>query len=252
MEDIRSTIESLSQSFSARMAAFESELGKNNVSPSPPSSLSTLAAEFHTFRSFVMDTLKNIEKQVTVLVTECDNIEMRSRRAMLLLHGVPEKKDEDTMAVFLDVASQHFSSATIDSKVICRVSRLGRARQGSPRPLLVKFYSESVRDKLWMAKSSLKGSGITMSEFLTKLRHKVFVAARERVGISRCWTSAGRIIVTGLDGKRHRIFSAADIAKLSEAESTKTLTSSAAAPSQVADVRAPTSKPKRAASAKRK
>ncbi|KAL4702334.1 hypothetical protein ACJJTC_006940 [Scirpophaga incertulas] len=79
---------------------------------------------------------------------------------------------------------------------------------------MIKFFSEVVRDSVWYAKAGFKGTGITISEFLTKQRHRVFIAARERFGISNCWTKLGRIVIMDYDGKRHTIESVGDIEKI--------------------------------------
>lgn len=232
------------------MASFESELKKSSGPPQP--TLSSLSSEFELFREFVLATLKNLELQVSVLISECDDMEMRSRRAMLLLHGVPESKDESPAESILKVASQHLAVVKLCEADIVRASRLGKTRTDKPRPLLIKFRSESQRDSLWAAKSGLKGSGVTVSEFLTKLRHKVFVAARERLGVAKCWTSAGRILALDNDGRRHRVSSMADVEQLfasssgSTSASTGTTTSRRDLPPS-----APSTRNRRAASAKR-
>lgn len=224
---------------------FESELKKSGTSQQP--TLSSLSSEFVAFREFVMATLKTLEQQVAVLTADCDNIEMSSRRAMLLLHGVPEAKDETPVQTVVKVASQHLVALMIVGTDISRATRLGKARADKPRPLLIKFQSETVRDNAWLAKTNLKGTGITMSEFLTKRRHSVFVAARERFGVKNCWTSAGRIVAVDGDGKRHRISSLADIDRLA---------SSNACPSSAMTLAASQVEPgptkRRAASTKRK
>ncbi|RVE41235.1 hypothetical protein evm_014115 [Chilo suppressalis] len=148
------------------------------------------------FRTFVISTLKTLEKQVAVLSSECDNAEMRSRRSMLLLHGVPEQKDEDCSEVFLEVASQHLAAPNLSAGDLIRSIRLGR------------LHSEAVRDGLWMAKKKLKGTGITMSEFLTKPRHKLFVAARERLVPGASSLISGRCRETVSAGPESRDFPA--------------------------------------------
>lgn len=247
MEGIKGSIEALTQSFTQRMATFESEL-KKTTTPQQ-TTLSSLSSEFEMFRQFVLATLKNLEQQLALLVADCDNVEMRSRRAMLLFHGVPEEKDEAPVETVLRISSQHLAtSVKIGSSDIIRVSRLGKARTDKPRPLLIKFQSETLRDKLWSAKSKFKGAGITMLEFLTKMRHTVFVAARQRSGVSNCWTSAGRIVAVGGDGKRHRISSMGDIDRIAELATG----TSPAKPRKEPQPSATVASRKRAASAKRK
>lgn len=51
----------------------------------------------------------------------------------------------------------------------------------------------------------------TLSEFLTKNRHKTFLLARERFGISQGWTRNENIIVCGAGGLRHHGRSIVDV-----------------------------------------
>ncbi|KAJ0176642.1 hypothetical protein K1T71_007821 [Dendrolimus kikuchii] len=78
--------------FTERMEAFEGEL-KNAT---PCNSLSTLATDFLNFKSFFLKSLQSLQDQILKLSQSVDNLEMRSRRKILLLHGVPEEKQEDT------------------------------------------------------------------------------------------------------------------------------------------------------------
>lgn len=209
METVKGSLEALAQTFTERMTSFEKELKK--ASPNEAVSLDSLVAEYNNFRTFVVSALRDLQKEVTMLTAECDSIEMRSRRKMLLLHGVPEQQNEKASEVVVDIARKHLSLVEVDTNSFSQAHRMGRGSNDKPRPILVKFRSREVRDKAWFAKVGLKGSGITLSEFLTRRRHQVFMAARDRVGVSRCWTSEGRIVVLGDDGKRYRINSVADL-----------------------------------------
>lgn len=195
--------------FEDRMAKFESELQKKSSS-----NTGSLAEEFAAFKGFVLQTLKSFSLQLETLAREVDSIEMRSRRNMLLLHGVEEKEDENTIQVVTNVLKQHLleSFTTTDVK---RCHRMGRKSSNKkPRPILLKFCSTSVRDGLWFSKTKLKGSGITLSEFLTKSRHTAFMAAREKFGVTKSWTKEGSVYVIGADGHRHRISSLGDLDKI--------------------------------------
>ncbi|KAJ0174304.1 hypothetical protein K1T71_010450 [Dendrolimus kikuchii] len=65
--------------------------------------------------------------------------------------------------------------------------------------------------KIWMAKTKLKGSGVTVSEFLTKYRHDLFMRVRQEFGVSKCWTRDGAIFTLRTDDKRHSISCLDDI-----------------------------------------
>ena len=190
------------------MSAFEQDLQK--LSPARNPTISTLVQEFDKFRTFVISSFADIQGQISILNSECDDLEMRSRREMLLLHGVPEKEEDNIVEVVADILKSRVHLKEFEASDLCRAHRMGRAGEKA-RPILVRFRSREVRDEAWYAKTGLKGSGFTISEFLTGRRHKLFKAARLRLGISKCWTREGRIF--GLDGKgkRHSIASVADL-----------------------------------------
>ncbi|KAM3962603.1 uncharacterized protein ACR2FA_003230 [Aphomia sociella] len=97
---------------------------------------------------------------------------------------------------------------------ISRSQRVGHSVSDKPRPILVKFRDLAMKNRVWFAKSALKDSGLTLSEFLTKERHEAFIAARRHFGVQRCWTRDGGVIIIAADGTKHRVISTADVKKL--------------------------------------
>ncbi|KAL4703064.1 hypothetical protein ACJJTC_015199 [Scirpophaga incertulas] len=67
---------------------------------------------------------------------------------------------------------------------------------------------------IWNNKTKLKGTKISIKEFLTKPRQGVFIAARKHFGINKCWTSGGIIIVLLSDGTRKKITSMSELQHL--------------------------------------
>ncbi|CAG9785887.1 unnamed protein product [Diatraea saccharalis] len=211
MKSIQESMAELQQYFTGKMDEYQSEL--QAASPSP--NINNLKSDFAAFRSFIMTVLQGLQQQVGLLAHQVDNIEMRTRRKMLLCHGLPEVKDEDAAAVITNaiVDRLKITEFTVDS--ISKCHRMGRASgNGKPRPILLKVHDIRLRDKIWFAKTALKKSGITISEFLTKARHDVFMAARDAFGVHKCFTQQGLVMVIGTDGKRTRISSMEELKKL--------------------------------------
>lgn len=208
MESIKHSMVELTQHFNSKMEEFQKNLNSSSNTTSPPTNI---AVQFNVFRSFMLSALEGLQLQVQLLTKQCDNIEMRSRKKILLLHGVSEDKKEDTEAQVVKVLSEHLKISNFCVDDISRCQRLGRTLSGKSRPILVKFKDQSLRNQIWYSKTRLKGTGVTVSEFLTKTRHETFMAARKRFGVSKCWTKDGFIIVIGPDGKRHSIVLSADL-----------------------------------------
>lgn len=202
----KDTIFALSETFNKRMIEFEHRQQKDIQKGSSNSAVSTssLAAEFESFKTFIIVALQSLQRQAELLDREVDRLEMRRRRKMLLLHGVPEDQSEDTTLKITTLVADHLKLSDFSSSSIKSSYRLGRPSDKKPRPIAIKFTDASVRDKVWFAKTKLKGSGITQSEFLTRTRHQVFLKARQRFGVVNCWTRDGIIHIIALDGQHYR------------------------------------------------
>ncbi|CAG4930360.1 unnamed protein product [Colias eurytheme] len=193
----------MEETFNKRMAEFQKDL--QNASSSPTAGPhSQLRTEFAAFRSLVLAQLHSLQAQVDLLMKISDEQEMRSRRKFLLLHGVAEDKNEKPSSI-VELLSNHLGIPDLADDVISRCHRIGLLKEDKPRPILIKFCDIHTKNNVWASKAKLKGSGITLSEFLTKRRHEIFMAARKRHGISRCWTRGGQIVVIAPDGSRHRV-----------------------------------------------
>lgn len=204
----------LAEDFKKRMAAFQSEIDK--AAPSSPT-IASVSADFSAFKKFILSSLEALQKQVNFLGQQLDQQEMRSRRKMLLLHGVPESEN-DSLASTVELLNRHLESKlAVDD--VSRCHRVGRPHNNKSRCILMKFADVSVRNSVWFAKKCLKGSGVTMSEFLTAPRHAVFMAARERLGIRRCWTRDGNVYVLDAAGKRCCVTTVADVEQFPAATS---------------------------------
>lgn len=205
---IQSSMAQLSTVFADAMAEFE---GKLQRSKSPASDVATLASEFAVFKSFIAKSLQALQDQVFMLAGEIDRLEMRGRRKILLIHGVPEGGQEIIEEVAVRTFVDKLKVTGVSKTDISRCHRMGRLANDRPRPILCKLRDVALRDKLWTSKAALKDTGITLSEFLTKTRHDTFMEARKRFGVTKCWTRQGFVFVIGADGSRHRVSSIAEL-----------------------------------------
>lgn len=213
MDALKISLAEMMEGFNKRMADFEAEL---HNTPNTPSSTAGLASEFAAYRTFIVQALGSLQQQVEKLAHTVDNLEMQGRRKILLLHGVAELPKEDTAQVVADVVKQQLKMSDFTVNQIKRCHRMGKASTSQkPRPILFKMQTLEDRDEIWFTKTKLKGSGVTLSEFLTKARHDVFIAARDKLGVTKCWTKAGRIFVLGPDGSRHQVSSFQDLSTIS-------------------------------------
>lgn len=210
MDSLKGSMSDLMAQFHSRMSKFEAELsGSSNTAASTPVDL---AADYASFKTFILQALGCLQRQVEALASNVDALEMRSRRKMLLVHGVAEVSKEETSLVVTGVVRDKLKLDTFSSAAIRRCHRMGhQTGTGKPRPILLKLHDVDVRDTIWHAKTRLKGSGVTLSEFLTRSRHQVFMAAREKFGVTNCWTKQGHIHVLAPDGTKHRVVAQSEL-----------------------------------------
>ncbi|XP_050549647.1 uncharacterized protein LOC118280796 [Spodoptera frugiperda] len=216
VEAVNGTLAQMRAEFQERMARFEAG---HSSTPSKLASggTSALAQDYWAFKRFTLDALECLQRQMEFIVRDMDALEMRGRRKMLLIHGVPEDKTENTALVVTSMVQNKLKLDSFTTSNVRRCHRMGSfTGKSSPRPILVKVQDVDTRDKVWHNKTKLKGTGITISEFLTKTRHQVFMAARNRFGVTNCWTKAGHIYILGPDGVRHRIVSHSELRAIGE------------------------------------
>lgn len=196
----------MSEQFNSKMVEFQGQIDK--ATPGSPT-VALVASQFEAFRAFILKSLEALQHQVEFLAQQVDALEMRSRRKILLFHGVAEASGEDTSARVVELLKEHLQ-CDLAIEDIARSHRMGRPRGNQSRCILVKFRELSDRNNIWFGKTKLKGSGVVMSEFLTAPRHELFMAARERFGVRSCFTRDGNIYVLGKDGKRSCVSRRAD------------------------------------------
>ncbi|CAK1596520.1 unnamed protein product [Parnassius mnemosyne] len=169
--------------------------------------------------AFVVQALSSLQQQMELLAHTVDQLEVRGRRKMLLFHGVPETSKEDTALVVTRVLNDQLKIRDCSTSDIRRCHRMGRkATPNRPRPILVKFQNLILRDKIWYSKTQLKGSGVTVSEFLIKSRHDAFMAARDKFGISNCWTKDGSVYILRPNGSRLRVLTVSEVHKTDQCQ----------------------------------
>lgn len=155
-------------------------------------------------------TITAVEERNNELVSLCkkqdqknDQLEQYGRRNCLLLHGVPEKKNEDTDEVFIDTVNEHLG-LKIGFRDIGRSHRLGAPREdGSARPIIAKFPRYNVRASVYGKKKMLKGTSLLITESLTQNRVRLLKKAISDFEGRNVWTVDGDIYIND-NGQKKR------------------------------------------------
>lgn len=126
---------------------------------------------------------------------KADDLEQYTRRNNIRIFGLPESDSENIDDVVINLFNEKLN-VNITPSEIDRCHRLGKKTNNkSNRPVIVKFTSYRSRHLVFATKKSLKGSGITIREDLTKSRLALLKAAADKVTFKNAWTSDGRVIV---------------------------------------------------------
>ncbi|CAH2106026.1 unnamed protein product [Euphydryas editha] len=207
LKDLKDTLTTMTVMFNNRMNEFQQDLDNNNASVTN----SSLVADFNNFKRFILSALTTLQRQIEFLSGVNDRREIKTRCKMLLFHGVPKDKGKDSSAPITSIVAKNLTQANFSTTRTKSTYRLGRPTSKKLRPIVVRFSDTAVWDKVWYAKTKLKGTGVTQSKFLTKTRHYGFLIARKRYEINRCWMREGTIFAVTSYGTCHQADCLVDI-----------------------------------------
>ncbi|CAH2107113.1 unnamed protein product [Euphydryas editha] len=112
--------------------------------------------------------ITSYQQEIEYLAMEMDRSEMQRLRKVLF-HEVTEKQPEDATSHIANLVAEHLDLHYFSTSSVTRCYCLEKPLENKPRPLITKFTDVVIRDKVWFAKTKLKGTGVTESEFLAKL-----------------------------------------------------------------------------------
>lgn len=138
--------------------------------------------------------ITQMEKLMSTREAEVDAMDQRYRLNSLSFFGIPDSKKEDTNKTISDVLLSKFGNM-LKIEDIYSGYRLGQFKQGSNRPILVKFSNLSARDRVFKNKSMLKGTEIVVRESLTPTRLRLVKESIGKYGARNVWTSKGEIFI---------------------------------------------------------
>lgn len=202
---LSTNLQEISNMFSTKMDDFNADLKRVAATEVVShKELESLSCEFLIFKSLIWKSVSLLKSQMELLLLGLDRHEMMSRRKVLLFHGVEEIKQPDMDKYIIDLLQQKLKLSSITLEDLSTVHRLG-SDTSKPRPILVRFSNYKHRRQAWNAKTLLKNTNVTITEFLTKPRHDLFMAARKHFGMKHCWSSEGRIVISLSGNRRHQI-----------------------------------------------
>lgn len=164
-----------------------------------------VAEELRNFREIIFGILGLLRQQIRDCAKQVDNLETRNRRKALIVSGITEKEKEDCTQIVLDIFQNKLGLGDVSKSSIKLCHRLGAQSKQHHRPILVRFTSMDFKALVWKTKSKLKGSSVSVKEFLTRARQAVFAKSRLHFGMRSVWTQNGVIVIKAPDGSNHKI-----------------------------------------------
>lgn len=122
-----------------------------------------------------------------------DQLEQYSRMNSLRIFGIPENKEESTDSIVVNLCNEKLGLNISTNDIDC--SHRLPLKEGSHRPIIVKFCRRTIKDLIFRNKRKLKGTKIVIREDLTKRRAQLLKKATNIYGISSTWTLGGNIFV---------------------------------------------------------
>ena len=162
--------------------------------------------------------LGDLEQLVHKIDYDLDQQEQYSRRNCLLIHGlstseVASKTNYLGFENYIIELLNKYTKSEICKYDIDIAHPLPATRNSQKKSVIVNFIRRSVKDFIYYSKRSFKGSGLAITESLTKRRLHLMNEAKSSFGKQHVWSMNGQIFVN-INNARYCIKHRNDINKL--------------------------------------
>ena len=159
--------------------------------------------EIKNLKSTAIELSSQVEKEATKL----DDFEQYGRRQNLEIVGIPVQKDENTNAIVQEVAK--LLKVTITASDISTSHRLQTKNELKPPPIIVRFVSRDIRNKLFSNRRNARNAdfsnfsvngveSIFINENLIYHKKQLFWKSKQKAkktGFKFYWTLNGNVFV---------------------------------------------------------
>lgn len=195
----------------------QSELRKLKETVATGEGVTDSETVFADFERRMMQSLNKLRSELADLKSafarHMEDVNRKSYADYVIVHGMAEKADEDLYTELCNVFNSKIG-VVLSKEDFAICYRLGKKavnvgdKRG--RPVAVKFLHRWKRNGVYNNKKKLKGSGLVISEMLTKSVRDLFKVVKQYIDVKKCWTWKGDIYIS-TDSGRKRIDSASDI-----------------------------------------
>ena len=143
------------------------------------------------------DNVMKVEKENLILKYEINNLEQYTRRENIRIFGVKDsawEQGDKSTTLAIDIIKTKMK-INIREEDIEAAHRVGRFKADKNRAIIVRFSSRRVKERVMVEKKKLKGTGIFVSEDLTKMNIMWFFTVKKIEGVTNKWTKNGETFV---------------------------------------------------------
>ena len=153
-----------------------------------------------------LTTLNNLKQEIEYLQTKTNDNEQYSRKNHIRIFGLPENtpNTENSKQLVLDFIKDRLK-IPLTLPDIDGAHRVGIARNGKPRGMIVRFLKRADRMEVLRARKVLKGTGISVAEDLTKLNVQLLNRAKNHPKIEQSYSWNNKCWAVGKNGTRIKL-----------------------------------------------
>lgn len=186
--------------------------------------VSAFTAKLNDFQNKIMQSINSIKTDLLKMKEKVNSAEklvddhkQETYLNSVIISGIPEKSNEDLyeeVCKLLNTKILFNSNPRIQITItdINYCQRIGKKddKRKKFRLVSVEFTNRWMRDLVFNSKKNLKGSGLAISERLTKYNLNLYNKVYAKVGMRRCWTWRGKIFINS-DNQKILIVSESDL-----------------------------------------
>ena len=158
--------------------------------------------------------VRELKQEIETSRANIDDLEQSKRNSCIVINNLAPNTASNDEEAFIKLCTDKIRLDSTQTEIVKNnIVKVNRIREpqikrpsnplnsSKPRPLLVKFDNERVKDLVFRKKRALKETGIVITEFLTPIKSALLKLCIEKIpGEKSVWTDNGRILVK-LHGK---------------------------------------------------
>ena len=185
----------------------------NKLETSRPNQLSQLNALRNSI-TFIEKKVASLKRSMQYLETKLDDLEQYSRSNCLVAHGTGISSSNNYSVFVNNVVDKLNTALQMTEKLspndvdiahfLPSAGKKNNKESPPKKTIIIKFVRRSIRNDVFFSKRKLAGTGMMITESLTKRRMQLLKEAQQEFGVENTWTVKGNVNVS-IKKKKHLI-----------------------------------------------